>query len=332
MNVFTGNNSANTINGTAGQDRISGGGGNDTLNGHGGDDFIYGNDGNDTLDGGAGNDLIDGGTGTDTVFYGGVAGRITLDLRLSGRAQDTGAAGFDTLVGVENVIAGAGNDVLTGDALSNRIDGGAGDDVIDGGAGSDVLTGGLGIDTVSYASATAGVTVDIGRTSSQDTRGAGRDTLSGFENATGSAFNDVLTGADGDNVLNGGAGNDVLRGELGRDTLIGGLGSDTFVFGSAGEAGFGAGRDLILDFAAGDRIDFSLIDANGGRSGNQSFSFIDTAGFTGLGQLRAFTSGNSWIVEGNSTGSLAADFQIEIVNGVSLASLGARLAASDFIL
>jgi Ca2+-binding RTX toxin-like protein/subtilisin-like proprotein convertase family protein len=330
--VFTGDNSANTINGTEGQDRISGGGGNDTLNGRGGDDLIYGNDGNDTLDGGFGNDLIDGGSGVDTVSYAAFGSRVLVDLRLAGSAQETGSAGLDTLAGIENIISGSGNDTLTGDARANRIDGGAGDDVIDGGAGSDILIGGLGIDTVSFGSATAGVVVDIGRASSQDTRGAGRDVLSGFENLSGSAFNDVLTGTEAANVLNGGAGNDVLRGELGRDTLIGGLGADTFVFGSAGEAGIGVGRDVILDFGADDRIDLSLIDANGGVRGNQAFSFIDEAGFSGLGQLRAYTSGSTWIIEGNTTGSLAADFQIEIVNGVSLASVGMRLTASDFIL
>ena len=48
--------------------------------------------------------------------------------------------------------------------------------------------------------------------------GAGSDTLSGFENLTGSAFNDTLTGNAGDNVLTGLAGNDVLAGLGGADT------------------------------------------------------------------------------------------------------------------
>ena len=51
-----------------------------------------------------------------------------------------------------------------------------------------------------------------------------------IENATGSAFDDVLLGNDGDNVLMGGAGNDVLRGFGGRDTLNGGAGNDPAVF------------------------------------------------------------------------------------------------------
>ena len=37
----------------------------------------------------------------------------------------------------------------------------------------------------------------------QNTLGAGTDTLSGFENLTGSAFNDTLTGSSLANVIDG---------------------------------------------------------------------------------------------------------------------------------
>ena len=50
---------------------------------------------------------------------------------------------------------------------------------------------------MSYASAAAGVTVSLAiqdGVTAQNTLGAGTDTLSGFENLTGSAFNDTLTG------------------------------------------------------------------------------------------------------------------------------------------
>jgi Ca2+-binding RTX toxin-like protein len=53
---------------------------------------------------------------------------------------------------------------------------------------------------------TAGVTVGLASTSSQITIGAGSDILSGFENLTGSAFNDKLTGNTGNNILHGGTG------------------------------------------------------------------------------------------------------------------------------
>ena len=90
-----------------------------------------------------------------------------------------------------------------------------------------MLAGGAGNDTVSYAHATSGpgglgVTVNLAVTTAQNTVTAGTDTLSGFENLTGSQFNDTLTGTTGNNVITGLGGN---------DTLTGGGGNDTFVFG-----------------------------------------------------------------------------------------------------
>ena len=75
---------------------------------------------------------------------------------------------------------------------------------------------------MSYEHAAAGVTVSLATTSAQNTVGAGTDTLSGFENLTGSAYDDSLTGSSGNNVLIGLAGNDTLNGGAGADTMIGG--------------------------------------------------------------------------------------------------------------
>jgi Ca2+-binding RTX toxin-like protein len=74
--------------------------------------------------------------------------------------------------------------------------------------------------------------VDLARNkaSGGDARG---DKISGFENAIGSAFDDVLTGTRGGNVLEGGSGNDKLYGDAGNDTLKGEDGSD-WLFGGSG--------------------------------------------------------------------------------------------------
>ena len=53
----------------------------------------------------------------------------------------------------------------------------------------------------------------------QDTVGAGKDTLTGFENLTGSAKDDKLTGNAGNNIIEGGKGDDALDGGAGIDTL-----------------------------------------------------------------------------------------------------------------
>ena len=110
-------------------------------------------------------------------------------------------------------------------------------DTLEGDGANNVLNGGAGTDTVSYEHAGAAVTVSLAMTAAQNTVGAGTDTLSAFENLTGSAFNDVLTGSTAANVLMGLAGNDTLNGGAGADTMSGGLGNDTYVVDNAGRRG-----------------------------------------------------------------------------------------------
>ena len=134
---------------------------------------------------------------------------------------------------------GSGGDA-EGDTLANieNLTGSNFDDTLEGNGGNNVLAGGLNGavgDTVSYQNAAAGVTVSLAITTAQNTGGAGTDTLSGFENLTGSAFNDTLTGNSGANVLSGLAGNDTLNGGAGADTMIGGAGNDTYVVDNAGD-------------------------------------------------------------------------------------------------
>ena len=68
------------------------------------------------------------------------------------------------------------------------------DDTLEGNAGNNVLAGGAGIDTVTLRTRRRGRHGQPGADDGQNTSGAGSDTLSGFENLTGSAFNDTLTG------------------------------------------------------------------------------------------------------------------------------------------
>ena len=185
------------------------------------DNALFGNSGANTLIGGAGADKLDGGGGTDTASYATSSSGVSASLMLG--VGSAGDAQGDKFTNIEN---------LTGSNF---------DDTLEGNAGNNKLVGGLGSDTVSYAHATAGtnglgVTVNLSLTSAQNTARAGTDTLSGFENLTGSEFKDTLRGTSGDNVLTGLGGN---------DTITGGGGNDTFVF----NAGFG--KDTITDFGAG---------------------------------------------------------------------------------
>lgn len=116
-------------------------------------------------------------------------------------------------------------------------------------AGNDILTGtSSNNDTVTYASATAPVSVSLLITVQQNTIGAGLDTLTSIENLIGSNFNDNLTGDTKNNVLTGGGGNDTLRGWNGVDTMVGELGNDTYFVENVGDIvteKLGEGADTV---------------------------------------------------------------------------------------
>jgi Ca2+-binding RTX toxin-like protein len=146
----------------------------------------------------------------------------------------------------------------------------------------------------------------------------GADTLSGGDG------NDVLDGGAGDDTLSGSNGADQIIGGLGRDTMTGGADADRFIFNDLAESGTGpAGRDVIADFLHGqDLLDLVAIDANTEVAGNQAFTFIGSAGFSGAaGELRYAGS----VVSADVDGDGSADFQIRIANG-------AGLTAADFLL
>jgi Ca2+-binding RTX toxin-like protein len=229
---LTGSNFNDVLTGNAADNLIAGGIGNDTIDGGAGKDTLLGGAGNDTLVGGSGDDDLDGGADIDTASYAAATAAVTVSLAATG-AQNTGGAGNDRLTGTENLIGSAFNDLLTGDGANNVLSGGSGNDTIEGGAGDDRVDGGAGTDTASYATAGAGVTVSLARSTAQNTVGAGTDTLTAIENVTASDFNDVLTGSTGANVITGGAGDDTIEGGAGNDTLIGGSGIDTAGFASA---------------------------------------------------------------------------------------------------
>ncbi|MBC6981706.1 hypothetical protein [Caulobacter sp. 17J80-11] len=240
----------------------------DRLTGDDGNNVLTGGSGDDLLDGGAGNDTLDGGLNFDTATYAGASGGVTVNLTLSG-AQNTGGAGVDTLISIENVTGSAFNDSLRGNTGANTLIGGAGDDILEGGGGEDRLDGGGGIDTASYAHSAAAVTINLNAGGTQPTGGAGTDTLISIENVTGSAFADTLRGNAVTNVLDGGAGADVLLGGGGNDVLIGGAGDDVTSGGTGDDLfvfGPGFGQDRIDDFVAGgveDRLDFSAYTGTG---------------------------------------------------------------------
>ncbi|MDK9697568.1 MAG: hypothetical protein OEL76_14375, partial [Siculibacillus sp.] len=123
---------------------------------------------------------------------------------------------------------GPGADTLDGRGGADTLNGGDGDDTISGGDGNDVLAGGDGTDTADYTDAGLGVSVDLRRTTTQNTIGSGTDRLSGIENLIGSGFDDRFYGdTTTANVLAGGLGNDRYYIYDSNDTVIEAAGAGT---------------------------------------------------------------------------------------------------------
>ncbi|WP_395646694.1 FG-GAP-like repeat-containing protein [Terricaulis sp.] len=143
-------------------DTLTGDGNANALEGWFGDDSLSGGGGGDTLNGGAGADTLDGGTGSDTADYSDpgedqLTTGVTVSLAIAG-AQNTGGAGTDTLISIENLQGSRFNDSLTGDGAANTIHGGNGADSLAGGGGADILIGGDGIDYASFSVASTAAT------------------------------------------------------------------------------------------------------------------------------------------------------------------------------
>jgi serralysin len=137
-----------------------------------------------------------------------------------------------------------------------------------------------------------------------------------IENANGGSARDYLVGNHVSNALNGNDGNDVLNGLGGDDLLSGGIGADEFRFTDLG------GNDRISDFASGvDRIALNEIDANSNAAGDQAFSFIGGAAFSGsAGELRSYAQGGENFLAGDVNGDGLADFTINIGSGSAVVS------------
>ena len=230
--------------------------------------------------------------------------------------------------GADNVLIGtAGDDIINGFGGADMLHGGSGNDVLEGGAGADALDGGGGIDTASYFTSAAPVLVSLatGKGTGGDAKG---DTLAGFENLAGGQGNDWLEGDAGANLLQGWSGIDVLVGGAGEDMLTGGTGADRFRFTALGDSAVGADADLITDFsqAQADRIDLQLIDADIGTAGNQAFSFIGTALYTGIaGELRYAVAGGVTTMAGDVDGDMVSDFDIQLTGAIGLVAFDVLL-------
>jgi Ca2+-binding RTX toxin-like protein len=140
----------------------------------------------------------------------------------------------DGLFGNDALSGLGGADLLIGGVGRDTLYGGSENDTLLGGAGSDQLFGDAGVDTVSYEVTTTGVDASLVKSLSRSAQ-EGTDRLDGIENLIGGSGDDTLTGDTAANQLTGLAGNDMLDGGAGNDTLTGSAGNDTYVLDVAGD-------------------------------------------------------------------------------------------------
>lgn len=292
-------------------------------------DFIGGTAGDDTIDGLAGDDTMRGGAGSDVYFVDSVndqiielpedAGRNEVRVNLKAAGVYSLALGVTdgTLLGTAAVslIGNGGFNQLVGNAAANTLDGGAADDTLDGGGGNDKLIGGEGADLyivdvsgdIIVEKADEGVDMVHAR--------AGAYTLAvnvenmryignaGF-NGTGNAGWNEISGGAGNDVLSGLDGWDTLYGNGGTDTLLGGDGNDQLYLGAGfGLADGGAHMDTL-------HLDAALADYTRIRSGADELRLIHTASGKTITlrnvELVAFSDGTRTIAQ--LIGNVASDF------------------------
>jgi Ca2+-binding RTX toxin-like protein len=281
-----------TLTGAAGNDTLTGGAGDDLLDGGmGNDQYVFLTSAALQTDRVA--ESANG--GIDQLNFANLAAgdHLTVDLgsdlalaKHTNRLVQTAQAGQAAFL--EQVTGGAGNDSITGNAAANLLQGGLGNDWFQGMAGNDTLAGGLGDDTYAFGVAAAKQTVTVTELANQGADlldfsampltqavkiNLGSDTLATagnltiktaalgqfaqWEQATGGAGDDTITGNAAANKLSGGLGNDALQGLGNSDALSGGDGNDTLEGGAGNDlidGGLGTDRWVVNGTATGDAL------------------------------------------------------------------------------
>jgi Ca2+-binding RTX toxin-like protein len=262
--------------------------GNDTLVGDDGDNRLESGGGDNFFTGNGGDDTIQGRGGLDTAIFNFNRSEYLFEPQSNHiiYLSHSGADSRDTLRSVD-ILRFADGDVTVG-----QVVGTAGNDWLEWIVPiHDRADGGDGVDMVTFAYAQGRVAVNLGQNLVWLGDGGTHD-LTGFENVTGTSFDDVILGSNGPNWLRGLGGNDTLQGGAGADILDGGAGLDEVSFSGSAVAvhaslfrGRGWGGDaegdqfISVEQLTGSRFDDRLDGSNGadslfGGEGNDTLTGI----------------------------------------------------------
>ena len=253
-------------------------------------DTLTGNASANLLGGGLGADQLNGLAGNDIYVVDNVGDAVNETLNAGTDTVQTTLAAYTLGANVEWLAyTGTGNFTGKGNALSNKISGGAGSDYITmDGAGNDAVNGFEGfIDTIDFrllggavvnfvtnvnaGSAAGDSFLNIERVFGSNT--AADDVTGGNREAVYSGFggNDILRGGSKADTLNGNDGNDTITGNGSVDTIEGGRDNDSLTGNASGDffvfretfASGGIGQDVVTDFTDGvDKLKFGAATAN----------------------------------------------------------------------
>jgi Ca2+-binding RTX toxin-like protein len=303
-----------------------------------GTNAVIGGAGNDEINAGAGNNTILGDDGKATFFANG-------DLRLI-ESINLGNGGDDTITlqdGVNSVLAGAGDDIITmgagrnfafgdegklevlngGTTEINSLNGNVGgEDTITVGSGYNVIGGGANTDTITVNGTTTtarGIVLgDNGRIVLDTATG----TLLSIESTDFAAgARDVINLTAGTNAIIGGAGNDEITATTGRNTVLGDDGHATFY--ANGDLEFI--ESINLGNGGNDTISLqSGINAVIAGAGNDSVSVTDGTNVIlgDEGEARLYTDGNVDEIRSTNPGVGGTD-TITLGNGTNIVIAGA---------
>jgi hypothetical protein len=124
---------------------------------------------------------------------------------------------------------------------------------------------------------------------------------------------DIVDGGTGDDRIFAGSASQTIVGGAGRDVMSGGGGDDTFLYQSYDDSNIVTGIDRITDFDAGDTLDFNRVDADSVAAGDQNFTLIGTAAFSGIaGELRISDNGINTSLIGDTNGDGLGDFVVKL--------------------
>jgi Ca2+-binding RTX toxin-like protein len=190
--------------------------------------------------------VLDGGDGTDTISYEPLSTPITVTIvGNTASISATSGIGNDTLINIENIETGSGDDYfdITGTGVNYGLNSNDGNDIFDfassieGSLTLETSTSDTHLDFLDYTGSSSGISIDLGLTNVSQTIDTNFfvnlsgtfNSISGTDyadNISGTAVADTIWGGDGVDTINGGDGDDIIHGGAGNDDIDGGDGTE----------------------------------------------------------------------------------------------------------